>query len=229
MARRRKPSRPDAIAEARRQRLIEAQRAQLRADGVDPDIAAWGEAPLSPARQAELEAKGAVLALDQRRRVKHAHKSDIWGELYTRGRLTGEQHGAVRALANLMATRAGLAGRGEARGYSDVAVDAPGDACAVTDRMLAAGVEMDLTLALVGPPSSRLLAAMLWPAVRGEHYDWRDIVAAAAHETRPEAQTALLRAAAQALADVAPAVERALARRAQARRRRRDDANEARA
>lgn len=205
----RKPADPEAIAAAKREKARQALRAQHLADGVDPDIAQWGEEEVTRQRQQELEAKGVQLALDQRRRLKHAKHIDIWEQLAKRDGLTGAQYDAVRAFQETMAVRARAAGRGAAHGAP--VVDSSGDACAVTDRMIEAGRRMDLTLALIGPPLSRLLSALMWPAVLCEHYDWREIVARVAGEHEPHAQGALLRIAAQALVDVAPDVERKLA------------------
>jgi hypothetical protein len=171
---------------------------------------------VSHARQAELEAKGVVVEVDHRRRMKSAlaaghHKADIWWRLHVRDGLTKEQLGAVRDLQDLMARRAGVGGRDEAKAYDDVRADEPfRDPCLVTDRMLEAAREMDLTLALVGPPSSRLLAAILWPAALCEDYDPREIVARVTGETQANAQNAVLRTAAQALVDVRPEVQRRL-------------------
>lgn len=169
MARRkRKPREPDAILEARRAKARAIEDARLREQGVDPAIARWGEDPVSPDREAAMKAHGFEAPLDHRRRMTRcAHKADIWSELCSRNRLTQEQLTAVRALQELMARRAGLAGRGEGEAYAETKVEATGDVCAVTDAMLAAGVKMDIALRLVGPPSSRLLAALLWPSVLG--------------------------------------------------------------
>lgn len=164
---RRKPFDPAREA-LRREKALAAERAKLRADGIDVSVAEIDGVEVSRARQDELEAKGVTVVLNHRRRLVRAHKSDVWGELYSRGGLTTEQHAAVRHLQDLMAQRAGVAGRAEAKAYEDVQVECAGDACAVTDRMLEAAVRMDITMRLVGPPSSRILMALLWPVVMGE-------------------------------------------------------------
>lgn len=209
----RKPSSPDEIAE-KRARAVNAERAKLRAEGIDVSVAEVDGVEITAARQAELEAKGAVVEVDHRRRLKSAlaathHKADIWWRLHTRDGLTKDQLNAVRQLQDVMAIRAGVGGRDENKAYADVKPDEPfRDPCLVTDAMLAAGREMDLTLALVGPPSSRLLAALLWPAVLAEPHDWREIVARCTGETRAETQAALLRLAAQGLVDVRGEVQK---------------------
>lgn len=99
----RQPAAPEAIAAARREKTRLALRAQHLADGIDPDVAQWGEEELTRRRQGELEAKGVEIALDQRRRVKRAKHIDIWEQLYKRDALTGAQYDAVRAFAETMA------------------------------------------------------------------------------------------------------------------------------
>jgi len=229
--RNRKPFDPAADAAQRlRRRAIED--AQMRADGVDPKIARWGDEALDGERVEALERQGfsvvradsreagdhgvSTIAVDHRgRQVKASHKADIWQQLHARDplRFTKAMLGAVRDLQDLMARRVGLGGRNEARAYGDVRKDEPlRDACLVSDDMLRAAVEMDLTLQLVGPPSSRLLAALLWPDVLAEPHDWRDIVKSLTGETRAECQAVPLRTAAQALVDVRPQVQATLGR-----------------
>lgn len=169
----RKPSSPDEIAE-KRAKAVAIERAKLRADGIDVSVAEVDGVEVSHARQAELEAKGVVVEIDHRRRMKSAlaaghHKADIWWRLHSRDALSKQQLNAVRDLQDLMAVRAGIGGRDERMAYERDKVEEPlRDPCHVTDAMLAAGREMDLTLALVGPPSSRLLTALLWPAALSE-------------------------------------------------------------
>lgn len=204
--------------DAQREKARAAERARLRADGIDVSVAEIDGVELSHARQAELEAKGCIVEVDHRRRLKSAvapthHKADIWWRLHTREGLTRDQLNAVRDLQDLMARRAGVGGRDEKMSYERDKTDEPfRDPCLVSDDMLRAGVEMDLTLSLVGPPSSRLLAALLWPAVLAEPHDWREIVARVTGEKNPHAQCVPLRIAAQALVDVRPQVQRMMAR-----------------
>lgn len=220
MAKRRAKRKPfdPAVEEAKRERAMAEARSKLRADGIDVAHAEIDGVEVSHAREAEFEAKGVTVVLNHRRRMIRAHKSDIWGELFSRGSLSQEQHTAVRRLQELMARRAGVAGRAEAKSYVDVQIDAPSGACAVSDDMIKAGIEMDLTLRLVGPPSCRLLTALLWPSVMCEPYDWREIVASVGKVSNPAAQPVPLQIAAQALADVQNDVQRELARRADAAR-----------
>ncbi len=170
----RKPTSPEEIAE-KRARAVAAERTKLRAEGIDVSVAEIDGVEITAARQAELEGKGAVVEVDHRRRLKSAlaaghHKADIWWRLHSRDALSKQQLNAVRDLQDLMAIRAGVGGRDENKAYADVKPDEPfRDPCLVTDAMLAAGREMDLTLALVGPPLSRVLTALLWPAALSVH------------------------------------------------------------
>ena len=213
MAKRRTKRKPfDPAADAvKREKALAAERRKLRDDGIDVQHAEVEGVEISHAREAELEAKGVSVTLNHRRRMIRGHKTDVWGELHSRGRLTTEQHSAIRHLQDLMARRAGVGGRNEARSFDDAQIDEPlRDPCLVTDDMLRCGLEMDITLKLVGPPSSRLLSALLWPAALCEDYDWRAVVAQVTGETHAHAQAAPLRMAAQALVDVQDDVAKAM-------------------
>jgi hypothetical protein len=228
--RNRKPFDP-AADEAKRAKHRQTEDAQMRAEGVDPKIARWGDQPLDGQRVAALERQGyavvradsdtaknpgrSTVAVDHNgRQVKASHKADVWQQLFTRGTLSQSQLNAVRDLQDLMAKRAGLGGRDEDKAYSSTRVEAPSrDPCLVSDTMLTAGIEMDLTLALVGPPSSRLLTALLWPDVLAEPHDWRDIVARVTGVTYALSQSVPLLIAAQALLDVRPQVQKAMGER----------------
>ena len=219
----RKPFDP-ALEAARTARARANEDAQMRAEGIEPQIARWGDDGLSPQREAELKNQGAEVILDHRRRIKSAfasnhHQADIWHQLYSRDTLTRDQLNAVRDLQDLMAKRAGLGGRDEQMAYARDMTDEPfRDPCLVSDQMLQASVEMDVTLRLVGPPSQRVLINVLWPSVMGERCDWREAVKRAAPwAVNAMAQSALLVNAAQALVDVRPQVAAELKRRAGAK------------
>lgn len=237
----RKPFDPAADAKRKASARALEDRA-MRADGIDPKIARWGDDALAPDRVEALERQGfAVVRADsdtarnhgrstvvvdhQGRQIKASHKADIWQQLHARDgeRFTKAMLGAVRDLQDLMARRAGLGGRDEGKAYADVRKDEPlRDACLVSDDMLKAGVEMDLTLRLVGPPSCRLLVALLWPEVLAEPHDWREIVKRLTGETRSECQAVPLRTAAQALVDVRAEVQQRLGGAGKAKRERSD-------
>jgi hypothetical protein len=223
----RKPSSPDEIAE-KRARAVAAERTKLRAEGIDVSVAEIDGVEITAARQAELEGKGAVVEVDHRRRLKSAlaaghHKADIWWRLHSRDALSKQQLNAVRDLQDLMAVRAGIGGRDERMAYERDKVEEPlRDPCLVTDAMLRAGREVDLWLALVGPPCSRLLAAMLDPNTPDAASDWRAVVERVTGASHVSSQSELLRFAAQALVDVRPQVERALKAAGQGKRERRD-------
>jgi hypothetical protein len=88
-----------------------------------------------------------------------------------------------------------------------------GDAGGLTQRMIDAGRRVDDVLARVGPPACRVLAAILEPGVTtGRPADWRAAIQSVTSESRAEAQSALLRFACQALADVYDAMDAKRAR-----------------
>lgn len=185
--RNRKPFDPAKQEEQRRRRRA-AEDAQMRADCIDPSIARWGDDALDDARVEALQRQGfevvradskaaqdvgrSTVAIDHRgRQIKASHKADIWQQLHARDpdKFTKAMLGAVRDLQDLMAKRAGVGGRDEKMAYARDMADEPfRDPCLVSDQMLEAGREMDLTLSLVGPPSSRLLTALLWPEALNE-------------------------------------------------------------
>ncbi len=196
--------------QAERQRARRAEDARMRDEGIDPRIARWGDEGITRERQAELEAKDVELTLDHRRRVVRAKRLDLFAQLHARGGLNDEQLEAVRDLQQLMAMRAGLAGRNEDADYADMQVDRCRDACPLTQAMIDAGKKVDLTLMLVGPPSSRILQKLIEPGVRAAEFDWHEAVERLTGEARIETHGALVRSAAQALVDVRPRVEHLL-------------------
>lgn len=178
----------EALAQRRARQIAEAESRRN-------DPARWGEDAMTPEREAALRAKGVEVVLNLQRRVVRAHKQDIWATLAARDALTRDQLEAVRRLERDMIQRAGHGRAAPNR----VIVDAPGDICAVTDRMVEAGRRVDSVLALVGPPSCRLLVAIIEPGIEGRDVDWRPEVHRLTGESAPHAQAALLRVAAQAL------------------------------
>lgn len=212
--RRRKPFDPAAAAE--RAALARADR---RAREAHPDR--WGEDPLTQSELAAHARQGANVALDLRGRIRHAHRADWIGQLSERDQLTREQTAALRRLEEDMIERAGNGGGGEAivrYAAQGAVIESQGDACAVTDRMVEAGRRVDAALTLVGPPSSRLLHALLMPGVEGLRVNWRGMVQKITGEKFDATQAAVVRYAAQALADVYPQVDRDLRARREDRR-----------
>lgn len=166
---RRRPSEPADITEAKRARIRAAEDAKLRADGIDPKIARWGEDEVTRTRQAELEGKGVEVVLDQRRRMKRAHVKDVWEEMHTGkwASISRQELDAVRRLQELMLIRAGFGGRDEAKANDPDRrrreEERLRDPCLVNDTMLFAAEEAELTLELVGPPLAAVLKALLDP------------------------------------------------------------------
>lgn len=201
---RRTPTAPGALSSAeRRERLMLAMMADRR--DRDDNPARWGEAPAAD-DLAALKRQGASVKLDQVGRVQYARRMDCFATLLAREAITAAQHTAIRRLETDMAIRAGAKfGEGDTAGF----VDRTPDHAGASQAMIDAGRRVDDTLAMVGPPACRVLAAILEPPVTtGAAVDWRACVARVTSETRAEAQTALLRFAAQALADVYDALDR---------------------
>lgn len=157
MPKRRRPSDPAAIERAREERAF---RAQVDEHARRANPARWEDEKLTEARRAELEGKGVVVATDFRGRLKHAHVADVWATMHDRGSLSRDAYNAVRHLQELMIVRAGFERAGE---FAKEKTEATGDIPAITARMIDAGIEVDFTLKRVGPPLSRLLAALLDP------------------------------------------------------------------
>lgn len=204
--RRRKPYDPAAAAER-----AALSRADARARKADPSR--WGEDPLAESELAAHARQGGDVALDLKGRVRHAHRADFIAVLHARDGLTRDQFLALRRLETDMIERAGNGGSDGAivrYAAQGAVIESQGDACAVTDRMVEAGKRVDAALTLVGPPSSRLLHALLTPGVEGFRVDWRGVVLRIMGERFPAAQAAVVRYAAQALADVYPQVDRDL-------------------
>lgn len=198
--RRRSPSDPAAAARKR------AEEARADAAARERDPARWGEMAAPKSMREALTRHGVDYALDGKGRLKAgAHKVDLWEELHARRALSEAQLVAVRRLQRDLADRYGLGRKGE-----QVKVEGAGNRAAVTDAMIDAGRWVDRVLQLVGPPSSRLLAALLEPGVRGEpDPNWRETVARITGETNDRAQAAAVRLAAQSLSDVYEALARA--------------------
>ena len=190
---RNKPSDP-----AKRTAQIEAAMADARAIEATP--ARWGEQPAPISMREAFERQGVEFDLDHKGRLKRAKRVDFWEDLHQKRALADHQLAAVRRLERLIHERT----HGPERPFDlgDVVVQRQGDAAGVTDAMIEAGRLVDRILRFVGPPSSRLLAALIEPGVYGEPIVWRDVVARETRETNDRAQMAAVRFAAQALADV---------------------------
>jgi hypothetical protein len=199
---RRAPSSPSEIAARRRaERAGEAVvRAIIEKKARETVPAKYEEGGLSVERALTLEAKGVDFALDHCGRLKRAHRCDVWHRLAAREAITTEQHAAIRRLERDMAIQRGQNPHGDAE---RVHVDCGGNAEGVTQMQIDAGKRVREALDLVGPPASRVVEAILVPPLEGrEQPDWRDVVSRITGESLRDAQSAILRFAAQALADV---------------------------
>jgi len=196
----RKPYDP---VEAERARELRAQQAKNDAAAREINPARWGEDRASKDRLEALERHGAEVRTDSAGRITYAQKLDVWEQMFKRNNLTQAQHAAVRELQADMIRAAGF-GMGEGDEY--VVVDRQGDAAGAVDYMLEARSRVEDALQLVGPPSSRILSALLDPEAPAE--DWRAIVTRVSGETNAMSQGTVLRQAAQALADVQGEIDR---------------------
>ncbi len=160
---RRRPMDPQAAAE-RRAAQKRAEDNRMREEGIDPVAARFEDERLGEDRIETFARHGVVYETDLRGRLKHAHRADVFEELFKRGTLTRDEHAAIRALQDLMIIRAGMGGRDERMSYDRDKADTPlRDPSLVNDTMVDAGRKVDLTLRLVGPPSGELLNALLNP------------------------------------------------------------------
>lgn len=196
-------------AEARANRaLLEAADAKAR----EADPARWGEVK-DQAHIDALNRTGADVALDLKGRVKWAYRGDIFDTLAKREAITDAQLSGIRRLQRDMAERAGIGG-GNTEDLGTFVDGGNGDAAGVTQRMVDAGARVDDVLAMVGPPASRVLRDLLEPPVTtGASPDWRAVIAHHTGETYEKSQPALLRFAAQSLADCYACIDRGKGRR----------------
>lgn len=186
------PSDPQAIMLKRAR-----ERAQEREDRKDP--AKWGVDPsaLSLPAQADVEGR-----LDQRGRVFHAYRSDVFDLLFGRKALSEAQHRAARRLEEDVAERAGLNGPEAGFQVIDCGSSPSWSRAAVTSGMVEAGRRVDEILSLSGPSSSKLLMELVVPMVqRGTIIAWRGVVERVTKESREEVQSAMVRRACDDLAE----------------------------
>lgn len=225
-ARRRRKGKPfdPAEAAAKRDKARLAGRAKLRADGIDPDAAEWGEEALADADRETLERQGvqvlryddkrvrdgieekqSTAVIDHRGRLMRAKKMDAFDAI----NLSSEELAAVRGFQDLLVTRAGLGGGGYAEkvdGSSESARDK-------LDRQVEAGRKVEAFMGLIGPPSALVLEALLDPNSNYRLLAWKDVVARLTGETEDAGQAAALRMAARGLVAVHSDVEAEVERR----------------
>lgn len=226
--RRRKPSEPDAIREAKRAKVTAQSDAKLRADGIDPVAARWGEEALDDSSREALERQGfqvvrcddiealdaerrgrASVVLDHRGRIMRAKKMDAFDSID----LSSEELAAVRGFQDLLVQRAGLGGGGlseKVDGSSESTRDK-------LDRMIEAGRKVEAFITLIGPPSAQVLEALLDPNSDFRMLSWPDVVARLTGETTEAGQAATLRMAARGLVSVHGRVDDEVERRIRVR------------
>jgi len=205
---RRAPSSPaEILARRRAERAGDAVvRALIEKKARETVPAKYEEAGVSLERAVKLEEKGVDFALDHCGRLKRAHRGDVWHRLAQREAITTAQHAAIRRLERDLAMQRGQNPHGDAE---RVHVDCGGNAEGVTQMQIDAGKRVREALDLVGPPASRVVEAILVPPLEGkEQPDWREVVARLTGENMRDAQSAILRFAAQALADVYEMIDR---------------------
>lgn len=216
MARHKRTPHDPAKAAAQKAAAKEARDLAAKADAKlrETNPERWGETRLTKTEIAAYDRHDVEYGVDPRGRLKHARKADCFHQLHSKGALTDEQLAAIRRLEADMIMRAGY---GASAPTLDK-VDRSGDAAAITDTMVDAGKRVDDALALVGPPSSRVLKALVEPGVECQNVDWRAVVQIITGESNDRAQAAVVRLASQSLADIYPDVEkRELDRRKQRR------------
>ncbi len=195
MARKRKAARPaDPMAIARR-------RAAERLAERDP--ATWGvnEAALALATNAAVTARQSPPG-----RAPRVRRQDVFDRLLARGGLAQGALDAVRRLQDDIAVlHRTLAGGGDL----SPRVDRSPDPQNFTDARRRAGERIEAALALAGPASARLLAALCESdMVLGRAADWRAVVARQTAERLPDAQGAVPRAACENLAGAYAMIDR---------------------
>ena len=182
--RRRRPSDPTAIA---RRRAAERE--------TERDPAAWGLDPgaLALAANADVSVRA-----DLAGRPIRARRRDLFDLLLARGALSQGGFDAVRRLQDDIAFLHRSAG-----GVAAYAprIDRSPMSSEMSDARHRAGRRIEEVLALTGPVSGRLIAALVEPgAALGRPGDWRAAVARETGEASADAQGALVRMACENLA-----------------------------
>lgn len=151
---------------------------------------------------ARLEAMGAVVKLDQRRRVVSAYRSNVFNLLRERGTITPNHFDAAYRLSLEWAAWKGMDGQPE--GGNAGFVDG-GGGCQeiVTDRMINAGKRVAQILSSIERAERRLIEEFMVATVEQDRaMVWRAIVTKATGEQVRDRQTALVVAALEALRQV---------------------------
>lgn len=151
---------------------------------------------------ARLEAMGAVVKLDQRRRVVSAYRSNVFNLLRERGTITPNHFDAAYRLSLEWAAWKGMDGRPE--GGNAGFVDG-GGGCQeiVTDRMINAGKRVQAILSTIARTERRLIEEFMVATVEQDRaMVWRALVIKATGEQVRDRQTALVVAALEALRQV---------------------------
>ena len=140
-------------------------------------------------------------------RTTRARRQDVFDLLHARGKLKQEALDAVRRLQDDIAALHRSPG---GIGNLTPRVDRSRDPQGVSDARLRAGGRIEAALALAGPSSARLIAALCEPEiVLGKSADWRAVVLRETGERLPDAQGAILRAACENLAGAYARVDKA--------------------
>lgn len=179
-------------------------RAQVIANQCDP--AHWNDAPITPDEAREALRTGVTQRLDFRGKLVSARRRDVWDEFLGRDALSDHEYAAVRRLEFDMALRVGV--RDADQSHLGARIDGTGNREGFTQSMLEAGDRVESVLALVGPPSCRILRALCEPRPDGQP-PWRAVVRAATNEVNAPAQAALLRVAAITLKECYEMIDKA--------------------
>lgn len=151
---------------------------------------------------ARLEAMGAVVKLDHRRKVVSAFRSNVFNLLRDRGTINPNQFDAAYRLSLEWAAWKGLDGQPE--GGNAGFVDG-GGGCQeiVSDRMISAGKRVEIVLSQIQRAERRLIEAFMFATVEQDRaMVWRAIVSKTTGEQVRDRQTALVVSALEALRQV---------------------------
>lgn len=134
-----------------------------------------------------LQTQGAVVKLDERRRIISAYRSNVFNLLLNNKAISQNQHDAAARLAQDWAEWKGLDGGADGPGG--------GQGCAelVSDRMIKAGDRVGDALGQVGPMDRDLLRSFMAETVENDRaMVWRAIVQKVCGETRDKEQRMLV-------------------------------------
>lgn len=148
---------------------------------------------------AELQARGAIVTVDEQHRIINARRLDVFALLHERKAMTDPQLIAVRRLEVLIGVAFGHEKPDQGERVDTSCEGAPGQN--VSQTMIDAMGDLRAIMGNVGPVNAKLLRALLAPTDSPAVLTrWRKTVEDETREKRPDVQAAMVRTACENLA-----------------------------